>query len=331
MHRLLLPAALLVAAAPLAAQPNPFKVSKSGIKGAQVTYTLSGDITGTAMVASDGDRMVHRQTGTMKMMGKTSTTDSWTLITPDSTYTADLTKKQGTVMPNLLPAMAQAYDDLDGAAKKRLHENMQDMGSMLSRMFNLSGVNAGEKLGSKTYAGQQCEERKFGPILVCTMNKAPITLHTQMGLACFNFEETATEVKLAAPPADAFTAPAGLTWKADTHIQKPDSMARGFVLYLSSQQLADSLAKAKAQLQAAQTQASSGASGKPSEMTPEEKAQMQQACEMIKNFDMGKAIADATNSMMKEIAEAAKRQAVESAKEAATSKIKGLFKKPKIP
>jgi len=329
MHRLLLSAALAAFSLPLAAQPNPFKVPKMGLKGVEVSYTLSGDITGTAMLAADGSRSVHRQNGTMKMMGKTSTTDSWTLTTPDSMYMADLTKKQGTVMPNTLSAMSNAYDDLDDAAKKRLHQNMQDMGALLSKVFNLSGINAGEKLGSKTYAGQECQERLFGPMTICTMEKAPIMLHSKMSLACFNFEETATEVKLASPSADAFVPPPGVVFKVDNRVQKPDSVAKGYVLYLSSQQLTDSIAKAKAQLQASQAQA--GPSGKPPELTPEQKASMQQACDAIKNFDLGKALADATNQMMKEIAEAAKRQAVESAKEAATEKIKGAFKKPKIP
>jgi hypothetical protein len=326
MRSLALSATLLATALPLAAQANPFKTLKPGLKG-EITYTLSGDVTGTSKSTSDGERVLHQQTGTTKMMGKTSNTSTWSLLTPDSIWTADLNKKEGMVAPNMGPAMAKAYEDLDGDAKKRLHQNMEDMGAMMSRMFNLAGVNAGEKLGTKTYAGQQCEERKFGPVTTCAMTKAPIMLHTQMSLMCFNFEETATAVSFSAPSGDAFTPPAGIAWKTDKNLQKPDSMAKGFVLYLSSQQLADSIAKAKAQM----PQASSAGNGQSPQMTPEQQASMQKACEAIKNFDMGKVLADATNQMMKEIAESAKRQAVESGKEAATSKIKGLFKKPKIP
>src|SRR5262245_49633973 len=103
MHRLILPAALVAVAAPLSAQPNPFKQPKSSLKAAEVAYTLSGDMTGTALLAADGDRIVHKQTGSMKMMGKTSTVDNWTLTTPDSVFSVDLTKKQGFAMPNMLP------------------------------------------------------------------------------------------------------------------------------------------------------------------------------------------------------------------------------------
>lgn len=331
MGRLTLVAVLTGLALPAAAQPNPFKLAKPVKGGIVVTYTLSGDLSGTAFVASDGERMVHRQNGTLKLMGKSSVNDSWMLTTPDSTWRVDLSKKQGTVAPNLIPSLAAAYDDLDAAGKKRLHQNMEDMGAMLSRAFNLAGLNGGEKLSSKSYAGQECEERQFGPMRICTMNKAPILLHSQLTLVCMNFEETATEVKLGAPPADAFTPPGGVSWVADTHLQKPDSMAKGFVLYLSSQQLADSIAKAKQQVQAATGQGPATAGQQPPKPTAEQQAQMQQACEMIKNFDMGNVMAQATNQMAKEMADAAKKAAVDAAKDAGTNKLKGLFKKPKIP
>jgi len=323
MSRVALVAALAIAAVPLSAQANPFKVAKPGLKTLAVTYSLTGDIAGTATVAMDGDRMVRRQTSTMKMMGKTSSSDSWTLVTPDSSYMADLTKKQGTVMPNMLPIMARAYDGLDGDAKKRMHQNMQDMSSMLSRAFGLSSINSGEKIGTKTYAGQECEEKKFGSFSVCTMTKAPVMLHSQGSLVCMNFEETATAVSLGAPPADAFTPPAGITFTPDPHLQQPDSMARAFVGYLSSQQLSDSLAKAKQELAAAQ--AKSG--GDPAKMTPEQQASFQQACDAMKNFDMGTVMAGAGDAMKKAMADAAKN----AAKDAASSKLKGLFHKPKIP
>lgn len=329
MYRLILVAGLTAAAVPATAQQNPFKPEKSKIKNIEVTYTSSGDMSGSATLAMDGDKVARRQTATTKMMGKTSTTDSWTLTTTDSMYTADLTKKQGTVAPNILPHMAKAYDALDDAGKKRLHQNMNDMATMLSKAFNISSLNAGEKVGKKTYAGQDCEEKKFGSFSVCTMEKAPVVLHTQGRLACFNFEETATMVNLGGASDAAFAVPAGVTFKQDPNLQKPDSMATGFVLYMSSQQLADSLAKAKAEIAAAQAKQTE--TGQPVKMTPEQDAQMQKTCEAIKNFDMGKAVADATSKMGAQIADAMKRAAVDAAKNAATDKINSVFKKPKIP
>jgi hypothetical protein len=325
MHRFLILAALAAVVTPLHAQPNPFKLPKSGVKAAQITYSLTGDITGTATVAIDGDRTARHQTSTMKMMGKTVNTDSWTLTTPDSSYSADLTKKQGTVLPNMLPHFSSAYEELDGDAKKRFHQNMEDMASLLSRAFSLASLNAGEKLGNKTYAGQECEERKLASFSICTMTKAPIMLHSQGSLVCLNFEETATEVKLAAPSGEAFATPAGITWKVDTRVEKPDSMAKGYVMYLASQQLSDSLAKAKAELEAAK--AKQAQTGKTATLTPEQQSEMQKACDALKNFDAGKMLADATGQMKQAMIDEAKRAATDAAK----NKIKGLFHKPKIP
>jgi hypothetical protein len=326
MRRFVLVAGLAAAALPAAAQQNPFKVQKSGTK-AQITYAMSGDMTGTATVAFDGERMARRATTTTKMMGKTSSTDSWTLATPDSVYNADLTKKKGTVTPNMVPYMAKAYDDLDGDAKKRLHQNMADMAAVMSKAFGTMGLNGGEKLGTKTYAGQECEEKKMGGFEICTMNKAPIMLHTKASIVCLNYEETATDVKLGSVSADAFTVPVGVVFTPDTHILKADSTAIGYVNYLASQQLADSLAKAKAEM--AQVQA--GNPGQPPKLTPEQQASMQKACETMKNLDVGKMIADASNQMLKGMADAAKRAATDAAKNAAENKVKGVFKKPKIP
>ncbi|HEU5220326.1 MAG TPA: hypothetical protein VFU23_16815 [Gemmatimonadales bacterium] len=329
MRRFLLVAGLVAIAVPAAAQPNPFKTAKAGIKNAQVAYTMSGDMSGTSTVAFDGDRTARRATATTKMMGKTTTSDTWTLMTPDSTYSADLTKKKGTVAPNLLPYMVKAYDDLDGDAKKRLHQNMEDMASVLSKAFGATGLNGGEKLGTKTYAGQECEAKKFGSIEICTMTKAPIMLHTKASIVCLNYEETATDVKLGAASGDVFDKPAGVVFTPDPNLTRPDSTALGFVTYLSSQQLADSLAKAKADMAAAQAQG--GGAGQPPKLTPEQQASMQKACETMKNLDVGKMIADASNQALKGMADAAKQAAVDAAKNAAENKVKGIFKKPKIP
>jgi len=281
-------------------------------------------------MAFDGDRWVRKQTGTMKMMGKTTTSETWTLTTPDSMYNADVSKKQGSVMPNMLPLMAKAYDGLDGSGKKRLHQNMAEMSSLLTKGFGLSSFSSmGENLGTKTYAGQSCEERKFGPVVMCSMEKAPIVLHSQTRLLCFNMEETATEVKLGAVPDGAFAPPAGVAFAPDKHVTNADSAAQGLVGYLASQQLTDSLAKAKAELQAAQASAQNP--GEMPKMTPEQEASMQKACETMKNLDIGKVIADAANDAMKQMAAQAKQAAIDAGKNAVNQKIQGIFKKPKIP
>jgi hypothetical protein len=121
------------------------------------------------------------------------------------------------------------------------------MASVLARGFGVSNLSeAGEKTGKKSYAGQECEERQFGSFSLCMMNRAPIALHSKGSLVCVSFEETATAVDISMPGGDAFSKPAGTTWTPNEYLQNADSMATGYVLYRSSQQLADSLAKAMA-------------------------------------------------------------------------------------
>lgn len=332
MKRLAVVAVVALVASPLVAQDNPFKLPKNKVNAIQVSYAYTGDMQGTGERAISKDKIVSHETTTAKMFGSTTNTDSWTLMTSDWSYSADLTKKTGVKHPNMLPYMEKAYDKLDGASKQRLHQNLQDMAQMITRAFGTQALTAGEKGETKTFAGEKCQEHSFAGFSVCSMEDAPaIPLHLEGNLFCVNFEETATSVKRGEPPASAFEPPAGITFQNDTNLASPDSMARGFVTYLASQQLADSLAKAKTEMakQAPASNASNASSNeKPRELTPEEKEQQRKACEQLKNFDLGKTMADAGKSVVKEALNEVAREKEAEAKNSAKNKIKGLFKKP---
>jgi hypothetical protein len=334
MRRLVVIAVLALLASPLAAQDNPFKLPKNKVNAIQVSYAYAGDMQGTGERAISKDKFVTHENTTSKFFGKTTSTDSWTLLTSDYSYSADLTKKTGVKRPNVLPYMEKAYDNLDGASKLRLHQNMQDLAQMITRAFGTQALTAGEKGETKTFAGEKCREHSFAGFSVCSMEDAPaIPLHLQGNLLCVDFEETATSVKKGEPPASAFEPPAGITFQSDTNMASPDSLARGFVTYLASQQLADSLAKAKAEMakQAPASNASNASSAeKPRELTPEEKAQQRAACEKLKNFDLGKTMADAGKSVVKEALNEAAQEKEAEAKNSAKNKVKGLFKKPHL-
>lgn len=331
MKRILLGAVLGLVASSAAAQQNPFKLPKNKTSVA-VEYSYTGDMQGTGERAISNDRVMERRSTTGKFFGKTSTMDTWTLITPDSSYSADLTKQTGTAAPNVLPHMAKAYDDLDGSSKQRLHQNMQDMVQLISRAFGTQAMWSDEKLGTKTYAGEQCDERTFGSFSICSMQSAPaVPLHVSGSLMCVNYEQTATVVKKGDPPGSDFAPPAGITFNRDTNLVNADSMARGFVKYLASQELADSIAKAKAEM-AKQSNASNASttSSAPHELTPEEREQQRQACEALKNFNLGKAMSDATKQVFSEAVHEAVEEKKAETKEDAKQKIKGLIKKPHL-
>ena len=312
---------------PVAAQQNPFKLPRS--RGSvQVDYAFAGNIQGTGQRIVSGDRILDHQTTTGKFFGKTSSQDTWTLMTPDSMYSADLVKKTGTRSPNMLPAMARAYDGLDGAGKQRLHQNMQDMAQMISRAFGTGTVMSGEKGETKTYAGEKCEERTFGSFSVCTMEGAgTVPLHVSGSLFCMDFEQTATAVRRSAPPASAFDPPAGIAFREAAMVNS-DSLARGYVTYLASQELSDSLAKAKAQMASSPQGAGGVTPAAARQPTPEERAQQRQACEALKNFDLGKAMSDATHRVVGDAVKEALKERQNQAEQGAKEKIKGLIRRP---
>jgi len=112
-----------------------------------------------------------------------------------------------------------------------------------------------------------------------------------------------------------------------------DSISHFYVNYLASQQLADSIAKAKAEMakqQQASTASSSSSSTPQRELTPEEKAQQRQACEALKNFDLGKTMANAGKSVVGEALHEVQEEKKAEIKNDAKEKIKGLFKKPHL-
>ncbi len=319
---------LLLVASPLVAQANPFKLPKNKVSAIQVDYTYAGDLTGTGQRSIAGDRVASHETTTGKFFGKTSTHDTWTLMTPDSMYTADLTKKTGTRMPNMLPAMAKAYDGLDGAGKQRLHQNMQEMSQMISRAFGTGTLMAGQKGETRTYAGEKCDERTFGTFTICSMQGTPgVPLHVSGSLLCVNYEQTATAVRKGEPPASAFSPPAGVTFQ-NTMVADVDSVAHGYVTYLASQELADSLAAAKAKMASAQPEGTAASPASTRQLTPEEKAQAKQACEALKNFDLGKEMKAATNRVVADAVKEALKEKQNEAEQGAKNKIKGLIKRP---
>ncbi|HET7585830.1 MAG TPA: hypothetical protein VFK13_13020 [Gemmatimonadaceae bacterium] len=320
-------AAAFFVATPLAAQQNPFALPKS--KPVYMEYQSTGDMTGNGAMAISGDRIMTRSTSTGKFFGHTSTVNNWMLVTPDSMYSADLTKKTGTVAPNMMHYMAKEYDGLDKDAKARLHQNMADMASMMAQVFGASSLTeVSAATQKKTYAGAECDERTVGSWSICTLHDAPqISLHTQGQFLCVNFEQTATTVKYGDVPSSAFEMPAGITFQQTKMEQSPDSAARVFVRYLASQELADSLAKAKSELQ--QQQASAASNGTPAQ--PASLQMDQKTCETLKNLDLGKMMADAMSSVVKEAAGEVVQEKKAEAKQKAKGKLKGLFGKPHLP
>lgn len=310
------------------AQQNPFRLDRGKLGSVEVQYDMTGDLKGTAMTALAGDRMMTRSTSTGKFFGKVTTTESWALVTPDWLYSGNPTEAKGTRMPNMLGAMAKEFDGLSRAEKKRAVQNMVDMAEVMAQAFG-GGTLQAEKRSKRTIAGEECQEQVFGSFSTCAMTKAPeIALHSSGKLMCVQFEQTATSVKLGGEVDPAvFELPKGMVFTTPKGITSPDSIARGFVRYLASEATTDSLTAAKARTAAARDSAVTAGNLTPTQSDSLQDAQMQAACEAMRDFDAGAMVASASNAILKAMADAA----VDEAKKAAGNKLKGLFRKPKIP
>jgi hypothetical protein len=253
-----LAAALVSSAAPLAAQQNPFRAPTGTVKSALVQYTLTGDETGTEQLAFTPERSASRSNTTMRVLGKEVKVHRLDVETRDSSYHVDLEKKEGYRAQSQLPVVAAEYDKLSTAEKQRFQRNVEDLAGVIAQAFGAGALaGAARPQGRRTIAGQSCEEVRLGGFTSCTLVGAPdIPLKLEGELFCVRTSKVASAVSLNAPvPADKFAVPAGIKWKNAERQAMPAEDAGQLVRFLASQELADSLAQARRQIQAARDSA----------------------------------------------------------------------------
>lgn len=307
---------LIGGSAPLIAQapPNPFSLPFTNLPAYTVDYSYGGDMTGTGRVTSSGDRVATVSKTSGRFFGRQSNSETWQLTTPEEIWSADLVAKTGTRSVNPLPFMEQAYDDLSRADKERVHSNMKEMMTFITRALP-SMPFGGPPAGEETIAGERCEVREWGSFSFCTMPQLPIVLRSSGSMLCVSFDQTATAVSRSGDAA-LLEAPAGIRWTEDLNRARADSAARAWVEQLASKELADSLAAARSRLR----QTGGGEAGQSAEPTPD-------VCNAIREFSLSKAMGDAFAAAFDEIvADAArevKDEAVAEAKSEAKNAVKG--------
>jgi hypothetical protein len=314
---------LLVATSSLAAQVNPFKSGGGSVKSAVIAYTVSGSMNGTEELALDGDRMARRDATSMKMFGKTVTSETLAVTTRDSVYSVDLTKKTGFAMPNYGPYLADEYDRLSGKQKKQLQQNLELAAQTLGRAFGMGSIaEANQVVGQETVAGQACDVRKFGDWSVCALAADPaITLKTSGQVMCMEMNTVATSATInQGAPADKFALPAGVTWTPpDTSLSRdPKATAKEMLQMLSSEEFRDSLLAAQKDMKSAEDSAGV------KQMTPEER---EQSCAQLRqafNVDLGAAFTHA----LANVAQSAAKSAAENALRGAANSIRRRIRIP---
>jgi hypothetical protein len=302
---------LLAARAPLAAQANPFKPGGGAVQSAVITYALSGTMAGTEELTVDGDRMARRGSTTMKMFGKTVSSETLVLTTHDSVYSVDLTKKSGFALPNYAPYMADEYDRLSGKQKKQLQQNMELAAQTLGQAFGMGSIaQANKVVGQETVAGQACEVRKFGDWSVCALAADPrIALKTSGEIMCMDMSQVATSATInQGAPADKFAAPTGIRWAPpDTAFRDPKTTAKQMLEMLSSEEFRDSLLATQKNMKAAEDSAGVR------QMTPEEREQSCQQLRQAFKVDLGAAFTQALHNLARDAATSAAENALRGA------------------
>jgi len=303
---------LFAATSSLAAQVNPFKPSGRSVKSAVIAYTVSGAMSGTEELALDGDRMARRGATSMKMFGRTVTSETLTLTTRDSVYSVDLTKKTGFAMPNYGPFLADEYDRLSGKQKKQLQQNLELAAQTLGQAFGLGSIaQANQVAGQETVAGQTCDVRKFGDWSVCALAADPsITLRTSGEIMCMELNTVATSATInQGASADKLAMPSGVVWTPpDTSLSRdPKATAKEMLQMLSSEELRDSLLAAQKDMKAAEDSAGV------KQMTP---AEREQACAQLReayHIDLGAAFTRALGNVARNAAKSAAENALKGA------------------
>jgi len=258
MTSAVLAVALLASSATLAAQQNPFRPPPGNVKSALVQYTLSGDQTGTEELAFTPERWATRSNTTTRVLGKDMKVNRLDIVTRDSSFHVDLEKKEGYRARSPLPDIAAEYDKLSGGEKQRFQQNVEDLASVFAQALGVGAIaGAAQAKGKETIAGQTCEVRQLGSFRSCGLIGAPeIPLKLEGELFCVRTSKVASAVSLNAPvPADKFAVPADIKWKSAEQEAMPTEDARKLIRFLASEELADSLAKAKQQIKAAQDSA----------------------------------------------------------------------------
>jgi hypothetical protein len=275
-------AMLPVLSAALAAQQNPFRPSAGSVKSALVQYALTGDENGTEELASTADRRAIRTNGTTRVFGKDIKVNRLEIDTRDSSYRVDLDKKEGYRTASGTTVMALEYDKLSEGEKARFQANMRELASVFAQAFGPGAIGAaGDVKGRETVAGQTCELRQMGTFTVCTPPGAPdIPLRVQGEVFCLRINKVATTAVFnGTVPPDRFALPADVKWKGGEREAMSEDDARKFIHYMASQEVADSLAKARVQLQAAQDSARAraqvrGGAQSADSLTPDQRDQM---------------------------------------------------------
>ena len=218
----------LLPAAPLAGQDNPFAFTGGSVKSAYIVYdvvTKGKPAAGMAYeIGVAPDRWIMKMKTPFEMGGKKDTALMLAVTTRDSQYTYHAMGSQrgeGEVSPTLRSYLAKEYAALSAAEKTRFRENVRvftkaDESASSSDADALIAIT-GDKAGSETIGGHNCDVYKRGKATACVMPQAPMVMlrwtDEKQGITML-----AKKITLNGPiPTAASVLPKGVRWKKDAY------------------------------------------------------------------------------------------------------------------
>ena len=245
-------ALILTWAFPAFAADNPFKLAPP-FKSAIIKYTYSGTQKGQSTVYYKGSvKAEHKQVAT-KILGFGSEDNTITITEPQRITTVDLGKKEAYYTGNSMTYMAQEYEKLTPAEKKRVKKNAEEMaGNFLAAM---GGGKPEIKQG--TFMNHPVEIVTVMGLTSYTWKGKHVVLKQEGGIMGMQMNMVATEVKTGVPiPAEMLQPPAGIkpvfNQEADDQQRK---MAKQVMDMLKDPDFGKKQGQAMSQAQDAQKQA----------------------------------------------------------------------------
>ncbi|MCF8044027.1 MAG: hypothetical protein K9K65_11025 [Desulfarculaceae bacterium] len=199
-------ALILTWAFPAFAADNPFKLAPP-FKSAIIKYTYSGTQKGQSTVYYKGNvQAEHKQVAT-KILGFGSEDNTITITEPQRITTVDLGKKEAYYTGNSMTYMAQEYEKLTPAEKKRVKKNAEEMaGNFLAAM---GGGKPEIKQG--TFMNHPVEIVTVMGLTSYTWKGKHVVLKQEGGVMGMQMNMTATSIKTGVPvPSDKLQVPAGM-------------------------------------------------------------------------------------------------------------------------
>lgn len=273
MKKILVFALLLLSGTPVyvsAGNTSPWE-TRLPFENVTIQYTITGMENGTERVyiRDFGRESATYHTTNTTMMGMTIVNETVDIDTPDWIYRFDITHGTGTKSVNPEKYMIQEYAILSSVDKKQLTKNAGQLGGSFAE-----GLGAVVEQNVKTILGYSCDRAEVMGSVVYTIHSTGLPLLVESSMMGMTMKMEAISVETGMVADAYFQFPQGIEARVDP---ESDTMAREMAKRTVAMLTDPEAAKKPMGMPMIQP-------GGQEQMTPEERQQMQQAMEMMKEM-----------------------------------------------